>query len=238
MADIFREVEEDLRRERYGKLWNAYGAYAIGAVALLLLGGAGLVGWQRWVESKQVAASQLYEGAVAAVLEDNSAERRAHLKRIAEADASGYGLLARFQEAAALEKSGDSAAAVSLYQGIYLDRRAPRGADIAPVFRDIARIYAALALMDAAAWEEMDSVLRPLADSQRAGSLLAGEILALSALEQGRREEAFAIWQRIIDTQDASPHMQERVKALLALFETDEAREARKAAEKEKEEGK
>ena len=237
MVDIFKEVEEDLRRERYGKLWNAYGAYAVGALAALLLGGAGLVGWQKWVETKQVAASQLYEGAVMAVLEDNSAEQRDQLKRIAEADASGYGLLARFHEAAALEQSGDSAAAVALYQGIYLERGVPQGAEIAPVFRDIARIYAALALMDAAAWEEMESVLRPLADSQRAGSLLASEILALSAVEQGRREEAFAIWQRIIETEDASPHMQERVKALLALFETDEAREARQA-EEEQEEGK
>ena len=239
MVDIFREVEEDLRRERYGKLWNAYGVYAVGAVVLSLLAALGLVGWQRWVESKQVAASQTYESAVLAVQEDNSTERRAHLQHIAEGDASGYGLLARFQEAAALEQAGESAAAVALYQSIYRQRRASQSTEFAPVFQDIARIYAGLALMDDAAWEEMEAVLRPLADSERAGSLLAGEILALSALEQGRREEAFAIYQRILDEEDASPHMQERVKALLALFETRAAREAKEEEEtEEKTEGK
>ena len=231
MVDIFREVEEDLRRERYGKLWNAYGLYAVGLAVLLLLSSLGLVGWQRWVESKQVAASRSYESAVLAIREDNSTERRTHLQRIAAGDASGYGLLARFQEAAALEQAGDSNAAVALYQSIYRQTRSSQSAQFAPVFQDIARIYAGLALMDDAAWEEMESVLRPLADSQRAGSLLAGEILALSALEQGRREEAFAIYRRILDEEDASPHMQERVKALLALFETRAAKEEEEAQE-------
>lgn len=232
MVDIFQEVEEDLRRERYGKLWSAYGAYAVGLVAVSLLAALLLVGWQRWVESRQVAASHTYEQALALLSEDNSAEAGLlSLKRIAEGDDTGYGLLALFREAAALEEAGDSDAAVALYQSIYLGRRAPQIAEIAPVFRDIARIRAGLALMDSAAWEEMEAVLRPLADSERPGNLLAGEILALSALEQGQRETAFAIWKRILDTEDASPHMQERVKALLALFETREAREAAENSE-------
>ena len=32
MSDIFREVEEDVRRERFEKLWKAYGNYAIAAL--------------------------------------------------------------------------------------------------------------------------------------------------------------------------------------------------------------
>ena len=42
MSDIFREVEEDVRRERFQKLWKAYGSYAIAALVLLF---AGIGGW-------------------------------------------------------------------------------------------------------------------------------------------------------------------------------------------------
>lgn len=38
MSDIFQEVEEDVRRERYEKLWKKYGNYII-ALAVLIVAG-------------------------------------------------------------------------------------------------------------------------------------------------------------------------------------------------------
>ena len=43
MSDIFREVEEDVRRERLEKLWKAYGNYAIAGLVLLF---AGIGAWR------------------------------------------------------------------------------------------------------------------------------------------------------------------------------------------------
>ena len=40
MSDIFREVEEDVRRERLEKIWKEYGDYIVAALALLILAGA------------------------------------------------------------------------------------------------------------------------------------------------------------------------------------------------------
>ena len=38
MTDLFREVEEDLRREQFSKLWEKYGAWVIGlAVGIVVL---------------------------------------------------------------------------------------------------------------------------------------------------------------------------------------------------------
>ena len=50
MADIFQEIDEDLRRERAGKLWQKYGKYVIAAAALIVLAVAawrGLEWYQR-----------------------------------------------------------------------------------------------------------------------------------------------------------------------------------------------
>ena len=45
MSDIFREVEEDVRRERAEKIWKRYGAYIIAAGVLVFVG---IGGWQLW----------------------------------------------------------------------------------------------------------------------------------------------------------------------------------------------
>ena len=41
MADVFDEVDEELRRDRAEKLWKKYGAYVMGAaVAIVVAAGA------------------------------------------------------------------------------------------------------------------------------------------------------------------------------------------------------
>ena len=47
MADIFHEVEEDLRRDQAAAIWNKYGNYIIGAALLLVLAVAAHWGWTK-----------------------------------------------------------------------------------------------------------------------------------------------------------------------------------------------
>ena len=63
MSDIFREVEEDVRRERLAKLWKAYGNYAIAALVLLF---AGIAGWQVWQRHDQQEREKVSDAFVAA----------------------------------------------------------------------------------------------------------------------------------------------------------------------------
>ena len=37
MANIFNEVDEDIRKERYQSLWNKYGKYVISLIVLIIL---------------------------------------------------------------------------------------------------------------------------------------------------------------------------------------------------------
>ena len=36
--DFFREVDEAVRQDKYKKLWDEYGVYALGAAAVLVVG--------------------------------------------------------------------------------------------------------------------------------------------------------------------------------------------------------
>ena len=57
MADIFQEVEEDLRRDRYQRLAKKYGGYLVAGMLLLVLGTTGYVLWKNWHETRERAAT-------------------------------------------------------------------------------------------------------------------------------------------------------------------------------------
>ena len=52
MADeqdvLLREIDEELKQERLHKLWDRYGNYAISGALALVIGVAGIKGWQSY----------------------------------------------------------------------------------------------------------------------------------------------------------------------------------------------
>ena len=50
---LLREIDEDLRRERYGELWRRFGVYIVAAIIVLLIGIAGYQFWQYRTRSVQ-----------------------------------------------------------------------------------------------------------------------------------------------------------------------------------------
>ena len=56
MADIFHEVDEEVRRERLQKLWDRYSIYII-ALAVLIVAGIGAWRGYEWWQAKQAAAA-------------------------------------------------------------------------------------------------------------------------------------------------------------------------------------
>ena len=64
MSDIFHEVDEELRRERLGKLWDRYGIFVIGAAVAIVLATAGHRGWQYWQTTRAAASGDKFVAAV------------------------------------------------------------------------------------------------------------------------------------------------------------------------------
>src|SRR6185312_3655779 len=63
LSDIFREVEEDVRREKLTKFWKAYGDYLIALAAVIIIGIAGFQLWQRYEARQRGAASVAFSAA-------------------------------------------------------------------------------------------------------------------------------------------------------------------------------
>jgi hypothetical protein len=180
MSDIFQEVEEDLRRERYDSLWARYGRQLIMIVVAVVLGTAIGVGWNSYRQS--VRSEQTRELAEAAEQQGLGLhdEAMARLGRIGDGtDHDGVALLARLREGAILVESGDLGAAAAHYRAL------AESSDIPPLYRDLARLLALYAAFDQTPPAELEPGLTALAQDDGPWRHSARELQALLALKQG-----------------------------------------------------
>ena len=93
MADIFHEVEEDLRRDQAAAIWKKYGNLLVGAALLLVLAVAAHWGWTKYATNQQMQASSDF---LSAASTSDVKAREAALGKIA-AEGGIYGVLARLR---------------------------------------------------------------------------------------------------------------------------------------------
>lgn len=174
MADIFQEVDEEVRREKLKQIWERYSLAIIAACVLLV---AAIGGWRAydWYITREAAkAGARFETAVSLMEQNKTKEAEAAFAEIAKDAPGGYPVLARFREANAVAAS-DKGAAVKAYDALAGDGSVP------PVFKDLAAVRAGIILVDTAQFSEMQRRLDPLAQSDRPYRHSARELLALSA---------------------------------------------------------
>jgi hypothetical protein len=211
VSDIFREVDEEIRKERYHTLWKRYGPWVITAVVALVLAVAGYEGWKSWQRSQALAASDRYAEAVAAVEAGNTEQALTQLAEMAEPAGSGYGLLAAFRRAELLAGQGQTEQAVQLWQRI-----AASGGDTA--LRQLATVFSVMHRMDDGDPAQLASRLQPLAEGEGAFRLTAVELQALLAHKQGERARAVELYKQVADAADVPPAQRQRATQMLALL--------------------
>jgi hypothetical protein len=174
VADIFHEVDEEVRRERLKRFWDRYSLLIIGGCILIVAGIAAWRGYDWYVGRQAAIAGARFEAAVALSEQGKTKEAEAEFSKIAADAPGGYAVLARFRAAAALAES-DKSAAAKAYDAIAQD------GSTAQVWQDLAAVRAGLLLADTAPLAEMQRRLVPLAQSDRTFRHSARELLALSA---------------------------------------------------------
>lgn len=210
MADIFREVDEEVRREKLQQLWERHSNLIVSFALLVVLAVAGWRGYEWWELKKAAESGTQFEAAIQLAETDKQAEARAAFAKIAQDGSSGYRILARFREAAELAKS-DPAAAAKLYDSLAADSSLDRA------LRDLASVREGLILVDTAPLSEMTTKLEPLTTADRPFRHTARELLALSAWRNGDTAAAKR-WLDLIATDAETPAgIRARMEVLMTL---------------------
>ena len=206
MADIFREVDEDIRQERYLKLWRRWRYWLLGVAAVALGGAVAYVVIDDARESARQAEGRQFAAALDAGRDSEAADRFAALA--AEAS-TGYAALARIAEADARARRGDVAGAVAAYDLMARDGRVPA------LYRDLAALLAAQRSIDRAPAAEIDQRLAPLVVGASPWRPLAAELSGIAALRAGDEGTARAVFAALVGDQAAPISQRQRAAELL-----------------------
>ncbi len=212
MSDIFREVEEEVRRDKMVELAQKYGTHILAGAILVVgvVGGYSLWNWS--VESQRAAESDKYSAAVELVENEETDNALASFEALANDAGGGYRVLALFRRAGTLAETGNREKAVEIYDQIVAEGVA--GDEL----RDLARVKAALTLLDLANLSEIRQRMSSLVDSQSAFRFSAREAIALSAFADGSLEEARSEFQLLAFDPLTPVNLRSRAQEMLIIL--------------------
>jgi hypothetical protein len=208
VADIFKEVDEDLKRDQALQLWRKYGRYVMAFAVAVVLGTAGVVGWNNYRESQRNADGNTFAQAFQLV---GRGDKAAATKAMADIAAQGgaYRILALLQGAALKLEAGDHAGAIAIYDQIAADSSADQA------FRDLATLLSALSSVDTGEGAAINKKLAPLLDAASPFRPSALEIQGLVALKSGNSTLARQTFQQLADDITAPPGLRQRATQIL-----------------------
>jgi hypothetical protein len=216
MSDIFREVDEEVRRDQALQFWHKYQNYAIG-IAILVI--AATAAWKAYttyqVRAAETAGSR-YEAALQLLRDGKTAEARTAFAALAQDAPAGYRLLANFATAAATAAS-DSAAGANAYDALANDAATPA------LMQSAAQIRAALLRLDDADLNELKRRLEPLTLAGKPFRNGAREILGYAALRANDFDLAAGQFDQIVVDPISTPSQRQRAEAMLAIVQAGKA---------------
>jgi hypothetical protein len=197
VADIFQEVDEEVRREQLSKLWQRYGNLVVAGCILIVVAVGAWRGYEWWQAKKAGEAGAAFENAVILAEGGKHQEAEAAFAKLTTDGTAGYRVLARLRAAAELART-DKSAAVKAYDDIAADKSAGE------VIQELAAVRAGFLLVDTAPYSEMRARLEPLTAPDKTFRHSARELLALSAWKAGEITAARQ-WTGMIITDPQSP---------------------------------
>jgi hypothetical protein len=211
VSELFDEVDEEVRRDQFKKLWDRYSLHIIAGMILIV---AAVGGWSiyRYLEAEKAAeAGAAFDRAVELSEASKHTEAEAAFADLVAKAPFGYRVLARLRMAAEVANR-DPQAAAKLFDELAADR------SVGVAEQDLARIRAAQLLLESTTYPNMKERLEAAAAPGATFRHTARELLALSAW---RANDAAATrqWLDLISNDgETPPSLRSRAEALQALL--------------------
>ena len=198
MADIFDEINEELKQDRMSALWTRYGKYLIAVAGLVIAVVVFTQTYKQWqVSQNEQAAETFYQAMMG---DDPAAAFEVGRDDLTE----GYQMLADFKIASGKANSGDKQAAEELYLAL------SKNDDITPLYRDLSLLLAAMNVPDSRTADDIIAMLVPLTEGSGPFQGLALEASAGADVQAGRIEAAMEKLGQIEQLADVSAPLRQR----------------------------
>ncbi len=223
MTDFFREVDEDVRRDRLVRFWTKYRYLLIG-LAVLVVAGTGV--WHVFVTHRDQAAEAAgaeFEAAAQLARDGKSAEAAAAFEALSKTAPKGYAGLARLRAAGEISAS-DPQAAIKSFESL------AENSSLDPELRDFAKLRAAMLRLDTDDPAEFERRYAALASDSFPYRHEIRELLGLAALKRNSFDTAGNWLDGIVSDLRAPAGVRMRAQALLGLVQSSLVRPEKSAA--------
>jgi hypothetical protein len=210
VSDIFREIDEELRRDNLLKLWARYGRFIIAAVIVVMALAAGFAAWRSHQLAERQAQSARFASALALAQAGKNSESAAVLSTINTGD--GYAVLAAFENAALLAKQGEHKQAATAYDRIAASNSA------GPTLRDLATLLSAMQSTVEIDPKGAIARLAPLTAPGGPWRPTALELTAAAQLKLGHAKAARDIYKGLADDPTAPHSLRARAAEMAAAL--------------------
>jgi len=217
VVDVFEQVEEDLRSDRYSRMARRWLPVVGGVLAVALAVALAWWGWDTWQTSQANKASVAYDRGMEALQANNLTGADTAFAEAVKAGNGAYKALALSQQAGLALQRNNKDEAVRL-----LDQAAKASRD--PLLSDQAALKAVFLLMegriDAAKFADIQKRVEPLTKEGRPLRAFAQEALALAQLQMGQIQPARAAFVQLQLGQDVPDQVRQRAQAAIDTIDT------------------
>lgn len=207
MADIFDEINEELKQDRMTALWQRYGKYFIAFVVAVIAGVSMTQGYGYYTQQRDARSADMFFNAI---LSDDVAGT---LEAATEQLSDGYVLLAEFRLAAALAEKQQAAEAEKHY------RRIAARDDIPQIYRDIALLLSVMQASESTQASALQTRLDPLISSASPLKGLALEQAAALDVRRGNKSAAIEKLNELVALTDIPASLRQRASQILNVLD-------------------
>lgn len=212
-ADVFREVDEDYRRERMIAFWRRYGTAFLALAVVAMIASFGYNYYVSREVARKMAETETFEQLLSNIKPGNEAEAVIALSTYAASAKPAQATLAHFAEAAIRQHMGNDTAAAQVYHQI------ADGDQASPEMKDLAVVRLGYISVDAAKPEEaLAPRLEAIAAKNSPWRYSAREVLALLKAKDGKRDDAAKMLSSLTEDPGAPPDLAQRARSLAELY--------------------
>ena len=213
MADLFQEIDDELRQDKASSLWKLYGKYVVAVAIIIIMCVGGYKFWQQKQLDNGEKASIAYEAALA---RSASGDFKGAIDQLNEKElriTPGYAALSQMQKANLAIKIKDFEAALITYKDIAENDDYPQSIKEWASFRRAAvRVEKQI---DSNASADLDKLIA----TDSPWRFLAKEIKAIKEIEIGNNSEAKAIFSELADDENAPERLRVRAAEFLKTLQ-------------------
>ena len=213
MSDIFQEVDEELREEKYKSIWRKFRYYVIGGLILFILGIAANAFWKDYNLKEINDRSEKFFTAIEMAQEDkvNAITLLEKFANQEERNSEYNALIARFTEAAIRRSEKDFNGALLIYQSL-------EDNNISNFYQDYAKLSSVEMLIALNNKKDAKLILEELISNTSDLKYIAMEYMGYLEIDEGNFSKARTIFTNIADDALSSVNMKNRSREVLSIL--------------------